>query len=122
MSMVPFSLSAFGTSVFDVAPPPPPSVPVPAPVAPSGITAFENAISGLSSLAAPWFTSITGNSVVPIPTSAAQAVLQQTQIQQQAQAKLLQTAPNTAGVLANPTIILIGVGVFALLFYMISKK
>lgn len=128
MSTAAFSLSAFGPSIFDVAPPPPPvtfalpAVPKPPELAPSGLSAFENAISGLSSLAAPWFTSITGKSVIPLPTSVANAALQQTQIQQQAQAKLLQTQPNTAGLLANPTVVLVGIGIFGLLFYLISKK
>jgi hypothetical protein len=102
-----------------------PASPMPAPSMPassSGLSSFETAISGLSSLAAPWFTSITGQSVIPVPTSAAQAALQQTQIQQQAQAKLLQTQPTTAGLLANPTLILVGVGIFGLLFYMMSQN
>lgn len=135
MSTDPFALTDFGSlglgsSTFDTSAPPPdttvitgfPTGVAPAVAAPSGISSFETAISGLSSLAAPWFTSITGNSVVPIPTSAAQAALQQTQIQQQAQAKLLATSPTAAGLLSNPTVVLVGIGVFALIFYLISKQ
>jgi hypothetical protein len=114
-------LPTSGLSMFAPAAPAPSAAPAAAAPA-SGLSAFESAISGLSSLAAPWYTSITGNSVIPLPTSAANAALQQTQIQQQAQAKLLATAPTAAGLLANPTVVLIGVAVFGLLFYMISKK
>lgn len=124
MSTQTFALADLG-SIFDTAAPPPPAASAPSsPAAPasSGLSNLENALSGLSSIAAPWFTAISGQTVVPLPTSAAQAALQQTQIQQQAQAKLLQTAPTAAGLLANPTAVLIGIGVFGLLFYLISKS
>jgi hypothetical protein len=121
------NLSDFGGSIYDVAPPPPPAASAPSnpnpPVQTAGtLSAIETAISGLSGLAAPWFTAETGRSVIPLPTSAAQAALQQTQIQQQAQAKLLQTQPTTAGLLANPTVVIGGLAILALLFYAISKK
>lgn len=127
MSAQTFSLSdlsalGFGTSQTDLPAPPPPSVPPAVAPPASGFSAFENAISGLSSLASPWFTAISGQSVIPIAATPQQAALQQVQIQQQAQAKLLQTAPSTAGLLANPTVLLIGVGLFILLLYAMSQR
>lgn len=125
MSTQTFALANLG-SIFDSPAPPPTAASAPsspaAPAAPSSLNTLEQALSGLSSLASPWFTAITGQTVVPLPTSAAQAALQQTQIQQQAQAKLLQTAPNAAGLLANPTAVLFGIGIFGLLFYLISQS
>jgi len=84
---------------------------------------FNSLLDNLSSQAAPWVSAFSGTAVVPTPTSAAQAALQQTQIQQQAQARLLQTNPQLAGTLASPTVILVIVGgllvlLFALFFFM----
>jgi hypothetical protein len=121
-SLTDLSALGFGTSQFDRSALPPPTAPPTVAPPVSGISAFENAISGLSSLAAPWFTAISGQSVIPIASTPQQAALQQVQIQQQAQAKLLQTAPNTAGLLANPTVLLIAAGLFVLLLYAMSQR
>lgn len=66
-----------------------------------------NFISGLDAQAAAWYRGISGNPVVTPVTSPQLAAAQQIAIQQQQQASLLATNPTLAGVLANPTAIIV---------------
>jgi len=81
-----------------------------------------NLINNLSAAAAPWVSAFTGTTVIPLPTSSAQAAAQQLQLQQAAQAKLAATNPVLSGILANPTILVILAGIFLLIVgYFILK-
>lgn len=83
------------------------------------VTAF---INSLDSQAAGWYRGITGVPVVlPAPNSTI-AAQQQIAIQQQAQANLLRTNPTLAGLLANPTIVIVGLLALILLAYFAFRK
>lgn len=77
------------------------------------LTGIGDFISQLSTQGAAWYRGITGTPVVVPATSPAIAAQQQVAIQQAAQASLTQTNPALAGILANPTVIVI-VGLLAL--------
>jgi hypothetical protein len=67
--------------------------------------------ASLNEIAAPWYNAVSfGTPVSPVPTNAAQAALQQAAIQQQQQQALLSVpgiGPLLAGLLANPTLLLV---------------
>lgn len=78
----------------------------------SGFAAdFSSVVGALDQAFAPIYNGIAfGTPIVPVPTSAAQAALQQAAIQQQQQQALLSIpfiGPLLAGLLANPTLILV---------------
>jgi hypothetical protein len=78
----------------------------------SGVAGDISTIAAsLNEIAAPWYNAVTFNTpVVPVPTSATQAALQQAAIQQQQQQALLSIpgiGPLLAGLLANPTLLLV---------------
>lgn len=84
-------------------------------------------LASLDSTAAAWYNGVNTNSPVIVPsaaqTAAAEAAAAQVQLQQQQQAALGQTNPVLAGILANPTVILIiGAGLLLLLFWLLTKK
>lgn len=72
---------------------------------------ITSVIGALDQAAAPWYNAVAfGTPVVPVPTSAQQAALQQAAIQQQQQQALLGIpviGPLLAGLLANPTLIIV---------------
>lgn len=77
-----------------------------------GVSAdITSVIGALDQAAAPWYNAVAfGTPVVPVPTSAQQAALQQAAIQQQQQQALLGIpfiGPLLAGLLANPTLIIV---------------
>lgn len=73
----------------------------------SQLTDIGNFVSGLDSQAAAWYRGITGVPVVTPVTSPQLAAAQQIALQQQQQASLLATNPTLAGILANPTAIIV---------------
>jgi hypothetical protein len=81
-------------------------------VTPQGIAGDISTIAAsLNEIAAPWYNAVTfGTPVSPVPTNANQAALQQVAIQQQQQQALLSipvVGPLIAGLLANPTLLLV---------------
>lgn len=86
------------------------------------LTSITDFINSLDSQAAAWYRGITGTPVV-VPASNAQIAAQQAiAIQQQAQANLLNTNPTLAGILANPTLIVVIVGALLILAFLVFKK
>lgn len=73
----------------------------------TSLSDIANFVSGLDSQAAAWYRGITGVQVVTPVTSGQLAAAQQIAIQQAQQASLLATNPTLAGILANPTAIIV---------------
>lgn len=67
--------------------------------------------ASLNEIAAPWYNAVTsGTPVAPVPQTEQQAALQQVAIQQQQQQALLSipiAGPLLAGLLANPTLLVV---------------
>lgn len=86
------------------------------------LTSLGDFLSGASLSAAAWYNGINqGTPVVPIATSSAAIAAQQAQLQQQAQANLAATHPTLAGILANPTILII-IGLLLVAFIIFVLK
>jgi hypothetical protein len=76
-------------------------------------------VNGLSQTAASWYNGVSrGTIVVPPAFTPAQVGANQALLNQQLQANLAQSNPALAGLLANPIVIIIGIGllVVALIF------
>jgi hypothetical protein len=87
------------------------------------LTSIGDFISNLSSQGAAWYRGITGTPVVVPATSPAIAAQQQVAIQQAAQASLSQTNPTLAGLLANPTlIVIVGLLTLGLILAIVLRK
>lgn len=71
------------------------------------LSSISDFVSNLSSQGAAWYRGLTGTPVVVPATNSAIAAQQQIAIQQAAQANLLNTNPTLAGLLANPTLIIV---------------
>jgi hypothetical protein len=87
---------------------------------------LTTALATASSTAAAWYNGVSTNTpvVVPSPASvaAAQAAANQVALQQKQQALLAQTNPVLAGILANPTAIVIIGALLLFLLIWVSKK
>lgn len=84
-------------------------------------------LASLNSGAAAWYNAVATNSPVIVPSlaevTAAQAAANQVALQQQQQAILAQTNPALAGILANPTIIVVIGGLLLILvIWLVTKK
>jgi hypothetical protein len=74
----------------------------------STLTDIGSFLSGASQQAAAWYNGVNmGTPVIPIGASSAAIAAQQAAINQAAQANLLATNPTLAGIISNPTIIII---------------
>lgn len=84
-------------------------------------------LAGLSSTAAGWYNGISSGGPVIVPSAAsvaaANAAATQVALQQQQQALLSQTNPALAGLLANPSVIvIIGLAALVLVIWLTTKK
>jgi hypothetical protein len=79
-------------------------------------------ISSLDSQAASWYRGITGVPVVVPASNASIAAQQQIAINQAAQASLLRSNPTLAGIISNPTVLIIGLaGILLILVFAFRK-
>lgn len=88
----------------------------------ASLTDVTGFINSLDTQAAAWYRGITGVPVVVPATNSTIAAQQQIAIQQAAQASLLQTNPTLAGILANPTFVVLIVVALLVLAYLAFRK
>jgi hypothetical protein len=86
------------------------------------LTEIGNFISSLDTQAAAWYRGLTGSPVVTPAFSSQSALSQQIALQQAAQASLLNTNPTLAGIISNPTVmIMLGLGILVLLIFVLKR-
>jgi hypothetical protein len=87
---------------------------------PGVLTDLGSFLSTASTGAAAWYNGVTEGT--PVITSSQQAAANQLAINQAQQISLGQTNPFLAGILANPTVLIIGVLLFIVLLVFVIKS